>query len=153
MVDGSLSGEERLEQDELCEDAAERPYVDALSIVCGSEDEFRRAVVPGTQVRSVNLARTDDLGGAEVAVLDTRAVHEYVAWLDITVGQPLAVHVGEATQELIAIHLKLDGGELFLVLAQRFQDVGEALWNVFHHKCDKHLILTTYSELYFCPMM
>ena len=50
LVDARLTGEQRLPQQQLSNNAARRPDVDGAGILSGSEDELGCPVVPGADI-------------------------------------------------------------------------------------------------------
>lgn len=76
LVEGGLAGEEGLVDDELADDATDGPHVDALGVLGGADDDFRRTVPSGGDVVGVDGALVavglecgDGAGKAEVGDL------------------------------------------------------------------------------------
>ena len=86
LVNTRLSWEKGLTDKKLGDDTTDRPDIDGWRVVSGSKNEFRRAVVPGADVRNVNFALDEALCRAEVTNLQCVAlwVHEQVLRLNVT---------------------------------------------------------------------
>ena len=62
----SIAREERCASDELKQNAACRPDIDAAVILVAAEDQFRSSIVPGDDVRGVQTFGVEDLCSAKV---------------------------------------------------------------------------------------
>mmetsp|Transcript_10540 Transcript_10540/g.20264 ORF Transcript_10540/g.20264 Transcript_10540/m.20264 type:complete len:203 (+) Transcript_10540:3852-4460(+) len=83
LVQVVFTWEKRGSSNQLCEDAADAPHVDLLTILTGTQDDFRGAVPPCNYIFSqvhcfsVVPSRQAEVADFEVAVL----VEEEIAWL------------------------------------------------------------------------
>eukprot|EP00754_Rhynchopus_humris_P013920 Rhum_TRINITY_DN14356_c14_g1::Rhum_TRINITY_DN14356_c14_g1_i1::g.84606::m.84606 len=122
LVDARLSREQRLPDEQLGEDAAQRPHVDGGGVVRGTEDELRGTVIPRADVGHVGLSLHQLLGAAEVAQLQDTCggVDKQVLGLDVAVTdvQVLAMDVVEGPAELVHEELDEDERHKLLVLGE-----------------------------------
>ena len=78
LVNAGLAGEEGLADKKLSDNTANRPDVYSRSVVCGAENEFWSAIVPGTYVAHIDLTSDQALGRTEITDLQgvTFRVHQ-----------------------------------------------------------------------------
>ena len=106
---------------------------DVGRVVRCPKDELWRAVVAGTDVADVGLARDEDLGGAKVAELEDAGgwVEKEVLGLDVTVADTDGVDVHEGAEELVHVKLDLEHGHWLLELCIVAARSVNGFWNVF----------------------
>ena len=112
----AVASEEDFAGDHFSHDAADGPSVDGSSVLSAVEEEFRRSVVAGADVRDGSLS-SELLGASEVADLDDSGsgVAENVFGFEIAVGNVFLGEVGECREDLL--HVESDGAHGELVLA------------------------------------
>lgn len=118
-------------------------------VVGRTKDEFRRAVVPRTDVTDVRLALDQDLGRTKVAQLEDarRRVQEQVLRLDVAVADPDRVDVGERPHELV--HVQFDVGHRHRLLEFGIvpRRAVHRLRNVLEDEVQVHLVLLGLSRM------
>lgn len=67
LIHTRISWKERLAEDELCHDAADRPDIDWLSVVGRAKDELRGSVISGADVADIDLFFLQSLGRSKIA--------------------------------------------------------------------------------------
>jgi len=112
-------------------------------IVGGTEDELRRSVVAGADVRDVGFVLDEDLGAAKIAELQNSrvGVQEEVLRLDVAVADALGVDVGERAEELVDVELDLEDGHRRLHLVEESRGPVDGFRNEFLHEIEVDLIL------------
>lgn len=102
LLDLGGARQQRAAEEELGEDAAERPQVGRRAIVAVAEEHFGGAVPAGGDVGGVALGG-GGAGNAKVGELGERAVRvdENVFRFDVAVKHAFMVNIGERAQHLV----------------------------------------------------
>ena len=80
------------------------------SVIGGTKDELRSAVVARADVGDVWLARNKNLGTAEITKLEDAGagIKQKILRLDVAVTDAHGMNIGERTKELIDVELDLE---------------------------------------------
>ena len=154
-----VTWEERSSRDQLKEDAACRPDVNAAVVLVATHDELGCPVVSRHYVGCVQVARIEHFCSAKVSDLELSAhrinhllhglaiLDKNVLWLQVTVRNALRMHVLEPVEDLLRVVADvghLDGQLLLFSLAKL---VLEAALAVLHHDVlDKSLLFVKRVE-------
>ena len=118
LVNTAVTGEHRLADEHLANDAAGTPNVDGGGVVGAAKDELRRPIIPAADVCNVRLALHEHFGGAEIAELKLVAwADKQILGLDVTVADIMRVDVCERAEELERVQTSKRDGHAAAVLA------------------------------------
>ena len=95
MLLTSFTGEERQPLEDLGQDAADGPHVDARSVDPGAEEQLWSSIPAGHNDVGVDaVGRSEELGQPEVADLeDALSVDQQIVGLDVSVENPVLVKI------------------------------------------------------------
>ena len=130
-------------EEELHQDRAHRPDVDADGVLGRAEHELGRAVVPRADVRHVGLPLHQHLRAPEVAqpALERRRVAEQVVRLDVAVADAPRVDVLERAERLPQVRADVVDGEALPPLVVLEGDRADRLGQEVHHEVEVDLVL------------
>lgn len=157
LINATLAGEQGLAEHQLSHDASCRPDIyhldkpqgerkiwctwsrtDVCGVVGCAEDEFRSAIIPGTDIRDVGFTRNENLGRTEVAKLENASsgIEEEVLRFDISVTNANGVDVGEWAKKLIHVKFDLKHGHWLLEFCIMATSAIDCFWNIFENEIE-----------------
>mmetsp|Transcript_58256 Transcript_58256/g.102476 ORF Transcript_58256/g.102476 Transcript_58256/m.102476 type:complete len:215 (-) Transcript_58256:540-1184(-) len=142
LVDTAAAGEDGRADQQLGEHAALRPHIDHRAVVRGPEDQLRRAVEAGADVRHIGLAFHKRLGGTEVAELEdlSDGVNQQVVRLDVSVADAHAVDVRQRAGQLVHIQLHAENRNTLFPPVEVLRNRVNRFGNELQHKIQINIV-------------
>lgn len=97
------------------------PLTNLSSVIGGTKDELRSAIVARADIRDIGLVRNQNLGATKVAELEDAGIwiEQKVLRLDITMTDTLGVDVRKRAEKLVDVDFDLEDGHGSLHLVEK----------------------------------